>query len=135
MTDLTLWIAWLMLGVSAPTDELTEMLDQRGIAAYQAAEAAMRSKENRGGLVACTPGGDADAEERAKIIAKRWIAATARSTVSGSEAVSQAYSAAMSGRSAGAYAGGWHYVKAVLETRAAGMETCVAYMPRMAEKK
>jgi hypothetical protein len=124
----------LLLGISAPQDELAALLDQRGIAAHQASEAVMRGRENRGGLVACTPGGDKDAEERAQIIARRAFAAMSRSAVSGTEASAQAYSATITGRSTAAFPARWNYIKVTVETVAGGKETCVAYVPMTAAK-
>lgn len=135
MTDLTVWIAWLIFGVSVPPSDLAELLDQRGVTAAQAAEAAMGGNDAKDGLVACTPGGDADAEERAKIVAKRAIAAKARARVAGFEKMTQAYNVAINSRSAGANGANWLYVSAKLVTEAGGMETCVAYIPRPPERR
>lgn len=135
MTDLTAWIAWLILGVSVPADELGELLDARGIAAEQAADAAMRSRDTKDGLAACTAGGDADAEERAKIIAKRAIAAKARANVAGFEKLTHAYNTAVNARSAGVNGGQWIYVKARVTTRVGGEEMCVAYIPKPPESR
>lgn len=135
MTDLTAWIAWLLIGASMQPEQLAEVLDSRGVTAEQVAEEALRRVGVKEGLVACTPGSDADAEERAKIIAKRAIAAQARAQVAGFEKLTYAYNAAMTSRSAGANNGNWLYVSAKLRTREGGEETCVAYVPRPPEKR
>lgn len=135
MTDLTVWIGWLMLGVNVPAAELGELLDAQGIAAEQAAESSIQRREVKDGLVACTAGGDPDAEERAKIIAKRVIAAKARANVAGFEKLTYAYNAAITGRSAGANTGNWMYVSSPVTTRVGGNEMCVAYIPKPPERQ
>ena len=40
MTDLTAWIAWLLIGASMQPEQLAEVLDSRGVTAEQVAEEA-----------------------------------------------------------------------------------------------
>ena len=136
MSDLSVWIVWLLLGVSEPVSELGQLLDAAGMSASQASESSMRRLLANQGLVACTPGHEPDAEMRANIIAKRTIAASrGRASVGGLEKLGSDYAGMASARSAGVYPGNWNYVTAKVVTKGGGEETCVAFIPAVAAQK
>lgn len=128
--DASAWITWLLVSVSAPANELGEMLDARSMSATQASEAVMRSNAIPVGVVGCTAGQDADAVPRASLLAKRLLALREQQFVSGRERSSgEGLVQSASARSAGVYPGSWKSVSAPVTTIAGGAETCVAFYP------
>lgn len=133
MGDASIWITWLLIGIAEPASDLPELLDARHLAATQAAEAAMRGGPGSEGVVGCTAGHDADAMERAGLIARRVLALRERVAVSGRVKQGAELSQSASARSSGVYPGAWMTVGAFIITAAGGEETCVAMYPRGAK--